>query len=61
MFIQKEGQYIKNIILIPSALDAGTYLVRVYNYGTIIPLYQYSNINNAYIKVNFRLKVFYDF
>ena len=44
-----------------SGLVAGTYLVRVYNYETIIPLYQYSNINSAYIKVKFRLKVLYAF
>ncbi len=33
------------------ALPVGTYLVRIYNNEMIIPLYQYANINNAYINV----------
>ena len=36
-----------------SALAQGSYLVRVYVNGNIIPTYQYTNINSAYVQVLF--------
>ena len=42
----------KIFIFFLRALPAGAYLVRVYVNGNVIPLYQYLNINNAYIQVN---------
>lgn len=36
-------------------MPAGTYVVRVSVKGNLIPLYQYSSIDSAKIKVNFSL------